>query len=111
MTSARLIEFIEFIEFIDQIEPFHLTIGTVEKFLDEFFLFIDYWYYWFFKVLEADHVVQMDDLRKQLERLSTKNAEREEYVRIGHTLPARGFPLSSFFVLTDFSKIYNYLSS
>jgi len=42
--------------------------------------------------------MQMDDLRKQLEQLSTKNAEREEYVRIGHTPPAPGFAFSSFFV-------------
>lgn len=56
-----------------------------------------------FKVLEADHALQMDDLRKQLERLSTENAKREEYVRIGRSLPARGFPLSSLFVQTDIS--------
>jgi len=37
-------------------------------------------------VLEADHVVQMDDLRKQLERLSTKNAEREEYENLTDAL-------------------------
>ena len=62
-----------------------------------------------FKVLEADHALQMDDLRKQLERLSTENAKREEYVRIGRSIPARGFPLSSLFVQTDIS-FYLHLS-
>merc|ERR550517_1424850 len=37
-------------------------------------------------VLEADHAMQMDDLRKQLEQLSTKNAEREEYENLTDAL-------------------------
>jgi len=37
-------------------------------------------------VLEADHALQMDDLRKQLERLSTENAKREEYENLTDAL-------------------------
>ena len=37
---------------------------------------------WNGKVMEAEHTMHVEDLRNQLERLNTKNAQQEEYVRV-----------------------------